>query len=191
MDLAELMNDVTAPHAIRVTEQGERLIAIRLADDWDVGLRLHRKGSYRKWNVMELVVRLRDEDESINGNSVRELPLGALIEEARRLATKSAVPSLDPQPSIRLADLLTAQDGRFGASDDAMAALAFEYVTLVEAGNRKPSRHLADRFGGSPGAWTNRVAEARSRGFLSPAERGEAGGSLTPKTLSKLNIQRA
>jgi len=121
---------------------------------------------------------------------VRELPLGALIEEARRLATKSAVPDLRARPVTDLAALLAERNGRFGSDDAALAALAYEYVSIVETGSRTPSRVLAERFGGAAGSWTNRVGEARARGFLTSVERGEAGGSLTPKALSRLGISR-
>lgn len=190
MDLAELMDSVADPVALHVSEQGERLVAMRLADDWDVGLRLHRRGSYRKWNVLEIAVRLRGGQDSISGNDVRELPLGALIEEARRLATKSAASELSAGPAVDLAALLADRDNRFGSDDDVLAALAYEYVSIVETGSRTPSKELAERFGGTPGTWTNRVSEARARGFLTPVERGEAGGSLTPKAISRLGIVR-
>jgi hypothetical protein len=92
MDLVELMDSVSAPSSVHVSEQGDRLVAMRLADDWDVGLRLHRRSSYRTWNVLEIAVRLRGDQQSISSDDVRELPLGALIDEARRLATRSATP---------------------------------------------------------------------------------------------------
>lgn len=190
MDLAELMDSVAEPSALHVSEQGERLVAMRLADDWEVGLRLHRRGSYRKWNVLEIAVRLRGGQESISSNDIRELPLGALIEEARRLATKSAAPDVNDHPVVDLAALLAERENRFGSDDDALAALAYEYVSIVETGSRTPSKELAERFGGTPGTWTNRVTEARARGFLTPVDRGEAGGSLTPKALSRLGISR-
>jgi hypothetical protein len=179
MDLDELLDGLLEPHAIGRGPGGDRLVALRLADDWGVGIRLHRRGTHRQWNVREITVRLLDPAESINGNDVRELPLGALLAEARRLATKSAFG--DPQePVIDLAGLLRRNDGVFGSSDEVHAALALDYVQLVEAGERSPSKLLAERFGGSSGTWTNRVAEARKRGFLTPVDRGEAGGALTP-----------
>lgn len=93
MDLIELMDSAATPTSLHVSEQGERLVAMRLADDWEVGLRLHRRSSsYRTWNVLEIAVRLRGDQESISGNDVRQLPLAALIDEARRLATRSATP---------------------------------------------------------------------------------------------------
>ena len=190
MDLIELMDSVSARSAVHVSAQGDRLVAMRLADDWDVGLRLHRRSSYRTWNVLEIAVRLRGDQQSISGNDVRELPLGALIEEARRLATKSARPDVEARPAVDLAALLATRDGRFGSDDVALAALAFEYVAIVETGNRTPSVELAARHGGAAGTWTNRVTEARRRGFLTPVDRGEAGGSLTPKAPTALGISR-
>lgn len=188
MDLAELMEQVAPPHAVHVNDDGERLVAMRLADDWDIGMRLHRRGSYRVWNVLEIDVRLRPGIQSITGNDIRELPLGALIEEARRLATRSARPDVNARPAVDLALLLEQQGGRFGSDDDVLAALAFEYVAIVEAGRRAPSRELSQRFGGAVGTWTNRVTQARKRGFLTPVGRGEAGGSLTPKARTRLGL---
>ncbi|MCL3819189.1 hypothetical protein [Aeromicrobium wangtongii] len=92
MDLAELMDNVSKPYALHVDEHGERLVAMRLADDWEVGFRLHRRGSDRSWSVLEIAVRPHGEDASISGNDMRELPMAALIDEARRLAIKSARP---------------------------------------------------------------------------------------------------
>jgi hypothetical protein len=90
MNLAELMDRVAEPAALHVSAKGERLVAMRLADDWDVGVRLHQRGSYRTWDVMEIAVRSRGDHESIDVDEVRDLPLHALIQEARRLAAKSA-----------------------------------------------------------------------------------------------------
>ena len=186
MELGELLDDLTKSYAVEVTDDGDRLIAMRLADDWGVAMRLHRRGSHRQWNIREITLRISDADASISGYDVRELPLGALISEARRIATKSAGASAEPR--LTLATLLSAADGRFGSSDEALAALAFEYVSLVESGVRTPSKTLVERFGGTAGSWTNRVALARRSGFLSAVERGEAGGALTPKARTVLGL---
>ena len=186
MELGELLDDLTKPHAIEVTDDGDRLVAMRLADDWGVGMRLHRRGTHRQWNIREITLRITDTDASISGYDVRELPLGALISEARRIATKSAGASADPR--LSLAGVLAAAAGRFGSSDEALAALALEYVSIVESGVRTPSKTLVERFGGTAGSWTNRVAVARRNGFLSAVERGEAGGALTAKARTVLGL---
>jgi hypothetical protein len=92
MDLAELMDTVIEPSAVHVAGEGERLVAMRLADDFSVGMRLHQRDSYRKWDVLEIAVRPSAGHESITGNDVRDLPISALIDEARRLAARSARP---------------------------------------------------------------------------------------------------
>jgi hypothetical protein len=92
MDLAELMDTVIEPSAVHVAGEGERLVTMRLADDFSVGMRLHQRDSYRKWDVLEIAVRPRGGHESISGSDVRDLPMNALIDEARRLAAKSARP---------------------------------------------------------------------------------------------------
>lgn len=189
MELSRLMDDLTKPYAVETTDDGDRLVAMRLADDWGVGMRLHRRGTHRQWNIREITLRMIDSQSSISGYDVRELPLGALISEARRIATKSvAAEDLGATPSVTLGDLLEQNGGRFGSSDAALAALAYEYVSLVEAGIRTPSKSLVERFGGSAGSWTNRVAQSRKRGFLTPVEQGEAGGALTPKARARLGL---
>jgi hypothetical protein len=189
MELGELLDDLAKPYVVEATDDGDRLIAMRLADDWGVGMRLHRRGTHRQWNIREITLRLVDTDASISGYDVRELPLGALISEARRIATKSAGATADPR--MTLAAVLAAADGRFGSSDEALAALALEYVSLVEAGVRTPSKTLVERFGGSAGSWTNRVAQSRKQGFLTAVDRGEAGGALTEKARRVLGISSA
>lgn len=186
MELGELLDDLTKPYAVEAADDGDRLIAMRLADDWGVGMRLHRRGTHRQWNIREITLRLSDTDASISGYDIRELPLGSLISEARRIATKSV--GAATQPRMSLASVLAANDGRFGSGDEALAALAFEYVSLVEAGVRTPSKTLVERFGGSAGSWTNRVAQARKGGFITAVDRGEAGGALTDKARLVLGL---
>jgi len=190
MSLEEMLDHLLEPHAVGIDDEGDRLVALRLADDWGVGVRLHRRGTHRQWNVREVTLRLLDPDAGISGNDVRELPLGSLLSEAKRLATKASLTASPPTPRLNLADLLERSAGAFGSGDDALAALALEYVSLVESGVRTPSKVLAERFGGAAGTWTNRVAESRKRGFLTPVARGEAGGALTPKALSALGLRR-
>jgi len=189
MSLEEMLDHLLEPHAVDTDDAGDRLVALRLADDWGVGVRLHRRGTHRQWNVREVTLRLLDPDSGITGNDVRELPLGSLLSESKRLATKDSLAAFPPAPRLNLADLLEQSGGTFGSGDDALAALALEYVSLVESGVRTPSKALAERFGGAAGTWTNRVAESRRRGFLTPVERGEAGGALTPKALSALGLR--
>lgn len=188
MTLEAMLDELFETHAVSADEDGDRLVALRLAEDWGVGVRLHRRGTHRQWNVREITLRLMDTESSISGNDVRELPLGSLLSEARRLATKDSLASPPPSPRFDLTTLLEQGGGTFGNGDDALAALALEYVSLVESGVRTPSKLLAERFGGAAGTWTNRVAEARKRGFLTPVDRGEAGGALTPKALSTLGL---
>lgn len=188
MGLDDLLDGLLEPHAVETTDGGDQLVALRLADDWGVGVRLHRRGTHRQWNVREVTIRLLDPEATIHGNDVRELPLGALLSEAKRLATKSAGVELPVARRPDLAVLISRNGGVFGGADAMHAALALEYVAIVSAGDRTPSRTLAARLGGSPGTWTNRVAEARRRGFLTPVVRGEAGGAVTPAAFDALRI---
>ena len=99
MSLDEMLDDLLDPHAVRADDDGDRLVALRLADDWGVGVRLHRRGTHRQWNVREVTLRLMDSESSISGNDVRELPLGALLAEAKRLATRTRSPRRRPRPA--------------------------------------------------------------------------------------------
>jgi hypothetical protein len=189
MSLETMLDELLESHAVSEDAEGDRLVALRLADDWGVGVRLHRRGTHRQWNVREITLRLLDTGSSISGNDVRDLPLGTLLAEARRLATKDALASPPLVPRVGLAELLAESDGRFGSGDAVLAALAFEYVSLVESGVRTPSKQLAERFGGAAGTWTNRVAQSRRRGFLTAVDRGEAGGALTQRAREVLGLQ--
>ncbi|AWB91643.1 hypothetical protein [Aeromicrobium chenweiae] len=99
MDLDELLDSLLEPHAVTAADDGDRLVAMRLANDWGVGVRLHQRGSQRRWDVREVTLRLLDQDASISGSDVRDLPLGTLLAEARRLATRSA--ALDAAPGAQ------------------------------------------------------------------------------------------
>lgn len=184
--LGALLDDVTRESAVGVTDDGGRLVALRVGDEWAVGVRLHREGSHRQWSVRELVVRRGAGERSFGGADVRDLPLGALVAEARRLAARSARPGVEPV--VDVARLLGERDGRLGRDDLALAAVALEYCGLVEQGERAPARRMAERHGGSAGTWTNRVADARRRGFLTPVPRGEAGGALTAEARALLGL---
>ncbi|MCX6405678.1 MAG: hypothetical protein NTV28_02030 [Propionibacteriales bacterium] len=185
-ELGALLDEVTRDHAVGVTEDGERLVAMRVAEEWSVGVRLHREGSHRQWAMRELVVRRGAGDRSFQGAEVRDLPLGAVVSEARRLATRSVDPGSEPRTTV--GRLLEERSGRLGRDDLALAAVALEYTRLVEQGERAPAKRMAERHGGSPGTWTNRVAEARRRGYLTAVERGEAGGTLTSTARGLLDL---
>lgn len=92
MDLAELMDSVVGPSGVHVAGEGERLVTMRLADDLSVGMRLHQRDSYRTWDILEISVRAGRSDDRISGDDLRDLPMRAIVDEARRLATKSARP---------------------------------------------------------------------------------------------------
>lgn len=136
--------------------------------------------------MREVVVRRGAGDRSFQGAEVRDLPLGALVAEARRLATRSA--DRGTQPRTTVARLLEERSGRLGRDDLALAAVALEYARLVEQGERAPAKRMAEQHGGSAGTWTNRVGEARRRGYLTSVARGEAGGALTASGRALLGL---
>lgn len=189
MELDDLLTDLLEPHVVSRDSGGDRLVAMRLADDWGVAFRLHRRGTHRQWDVRQVSMRVLADGRSITGDDVRDLPLGSMLAEARRLATKADAGEERRARPPGLDAVLERSGGSFGSGDLALATLALEYVTLVESGDRSPSKSLAARFGGTPGSWTNRVALARRRGFLTEVVRGRAGGALTARARTLLGLQ--
>lgn len=128
----------------------------------------------------------------MTGKTIRSLPIGDLLNTARKAISSHRTDT--PQPGSgprlmridRLASFKTDARGKAPRDDRAYADLALEYSFLVEDGNRSPVKALAAREGGSTGTWANRIAEARRRGFLTPVKPGEAGGGITGAALRVL-----
>lgn len=66
------------------------------------------------------------------------------------------------------------------------ADIAREYVELLAAGEKAPSKRIAARRNYSVTYVGTCVSEARHRGLLTPTKRGVPGGVLTPKGLAVL-----
>lgn len=154
-------------------------VAFRIGDEIRIVVVLRGGGRRRHWDVDEVTVTHLGAEQGLTSDDVRGLPLGTLLAEARRLATRRF--AVDPTGSGLLARLVAVLGTRLGTGDPVLAAVAEEYARLVARGDRSPAKTLAAMHGGTPGTWTNRVAQARSRGFLGSAVRGEAGGLLTPE----------
>lgn len=159
-------------------------VAFRIGDEVRVAVGLRGGGRRRHWDVHEVAVTHLGPNHGLTSDDVRGLPLGIVLAEARRLATRQF--AVDPAGSGLLDRLVAVLGTRLGTGDPVLAAVAEEYARLVATGDRSPAKTLAARHGGTPGTWTNRVAQARSRGFLESAVRGEAGGLLTPEARAVL-----
>ena len=181
-------------------EAGEGFyVALDHEGTWLVGFHLKRAGSQGQWEADRFAVSRLAEDQTLTGSTVRSLPIGYLLAQARALvaaSTRAATRAPEGgegaalvRPSMsRLSAFL--RDARGGASrtDEDYAGLALEYVLRVEEGERAPAVTLARQYGSTPGTWTNRVVEARKRDLLTPAKRGESGGRLTPKAERLLGL---
>lgn len=140
-------------------------------------IRLRRDGS--GWAVREFTV--RTDSGSLVGNDVRALPIGKLLAMAQQAVTERESASGLVSPTAT--NLVAFTDGRPEAerTDTDYALLAFEYAERVRHGARAPLREIADRVGGSPRTWTNRLMDARRRGLLTPSTPSKASGELTEK----------
>ena len=167
-----------------VGDPGRCSVAFRIGDEVRVAVVLRSGGRRRHWDVDEVTVTRVGPDHGLTSDDVRGLPLGTLLAEARRLATRRF--AIDPVGSGLLGRLVAVFGTRLGTGDPVLAAVAEEYARLVSTGDRSPAKTLAAVHGGTPGTWTNRVAQARSRGFLGSAVRGEAGGLLTAEARAVL-----
>jgi hypothetical protein len=71
---------------------------------------------------------------------------------------------------------------RAGARPDELyAAVAADYVGLIERGTRSPVAELAQRRNVKKSAMRDMIREARERGLLTYFEQGRPGGSLTDR----------
>lgn len=187
------MNQLPAPPSsvapAEVVGDAERCsVVFRIGDEVQVTIALRGGGRRRHWDVDEVAVTHLGSGHGLTSDDVRGLPLGTLLAEARRLATRRF--AVDPAGSGLLGRLVAVFGTRLGTGDPVLAAVAEEYARLVSTGDRSPAKSLAAAHGGTPGTWTNRVAQARSRGFLGSAQRGEAGGLLTPEARAVLRGTR-
>ncbi|MEU8079250.1 hypothetical protein AB0B31_27865 [Catellatospora citrea] len=129
----------------------------------------------------------------MTSRTIRALPIGELLAEAKRAAgnlaeqtAKTAHRVLANPSDYALMAFRADRRGKSERSDTDYAELALEYAILLQRGVRSPIREFADTYGGVPGTWANRISEARRRGLLTPAKSGEAGGALTDKALELL-----
>ncbi len=166
MSLEEMLDDLLEPHAVMADDDGDRLVALRLADDWGVGVRLHRRGTHRQWNVREVTLRLLDSESSISGNDVRELPLGALLSEAKRLATKDSLASPPPAPACGSASCSSRAAARSAAGTtrsrhSRSSTSRWWSRAYVRRPRRSPSASAA-RPAPGPIAWRSRASAGSS-----------------------------
>ncbi|GGM39975.1 hypothetical protein ACFFX1_31355 [Dactylosporangium sucinum] len=145
------------------------------------------------WSMVTFAIQALDATVSMTSRTIRALPIGGLLTEARRAAGNRADRSaakafvkLARPSDARLAAFLADRRGGTERTDKDYAGLALEYALLLDAGERTPVKALAARFGGMAGTWGNRIAEARRRGVLTPSKSGQAGGGLTEKALRLL-----
>lgn len=76
-----------------------------------------------------------------------------------------------------------------GREDTYLASLASQYVQLLDQGSRTPVQALASQLGQDPAEVRDLIHEARSRGLLTAAPKGRAGGQLTERALALLPKQ--
>ena len=67
------------------------------------------------------------------------------------------------------------------------AVLAAQYAAIVESGERKAVKVLAEKLGYAVDTVRDLVHETRRRGLLTPTGQGVAGGRLTPRAEQILN----
>ena len=78
--------------------------------------------------------------------------------------------------------------GPAGRDDRSYAALAALYVRLINDGEQRPIRAVADRLGLAEKTVQNHLFKARERGLLTSLGRGRAGGQLTDKAKEILSV---
>lgn len=130
-----------------------------------------------------------DEDAflPVNSNLLKEIPIGELLSEVRSSVAdfediENAYHAFDSKDRFR--DLISSAHwpGRgIPASEKTYAALAFCYLDGLRSGETRPVEELAAVMGCKRSTASNRLADARAKGFLSSAGAGSSGGQLSEK----------
>ncbi len=140
-------------------EEGDRVVVVS-HEGWRVGFRLTARGR------RAAEVGFRPPDPIAGLDQLRQLPLGELLQKARRLAAPAVSPSPFRRPTeVHLQSWQKEGRGR-GRSDEPYAWLALEYVARWTAGEPSPARAISERVGGLPKVWSNRIRQAWKRGLL-------------------------
>lgn len=128
-------------------------------------------------------------DLSIGARTMREIPWGELVTVARPFLRAEAELRLDVMAQRGDHGLAQIQEralrepgrrpGRRGHADEHFAQLAVAYEEWQRA--NKPLAALAEQFSYSESGLRAAIATARRKGFLTPTQRGRAGGEATNK----------
>ncbi len=193
-----LAHGETAPVVFWDGDTGAAFVVLRHRDgeeEWMAGFRLVSTSAHGgEWRATDFALHQVQAPGAfgVTGKTIRSLPIGDLLNTARKAISSHRLDTPTPGSGLRLkgidrlAAFKTDARGKAPRDDRAYAELALEYSFLVEDGNRSPVKALAAREGGSAGTWANRIAEARRRGFLTPVKPGEAGGGITEAALRVL-----
>lgn len=76
--------------------------------------------------------------------------------------------------------------GRAAMDDLQLAGVALEYVRAIDMGERAPAARIAALAGVRPIQARDYIRRARTRGLLTEATHGRAGGALTDKAIALL-----
>jgi len=132
--------------------------------------------------IVVVEVAIRDMEDGIFSRSLREVPFddmrAAVIERATFRNTSSGLSDSDATES--LASMTRRRRPKQTRSDLALARVAEVYVNALDKGlscTDAVQRHL----GGSTSTAVQWVWTARTRGFLTKTDPGQAGGQLTAK----------
>ncbi len=173
--------------------------------DWDVIGEVHRHERTLFVRTLRLVPHgddvsdLRERDGAaptftpVSPALLRQIPLGRLLAEvhqellewaSQESMTKDVVPGIKPQWLLHLEQVegepAVTTTGRRGGrpriGDDVLRTVAEAYLQEQIEG-RGITRRMAERLGLHPATTRDRIAAARARGYLGPAQHGQRGAS--------------
>ena len=161
-------------------------------DDWAVLLHLQWREDH--FHVVEVSIRPAGQAPdpwswapgTLSPTFIRGVQWGSLFESARQLCWMVLAFSDERGTSAFEQVWRPRQDPgtRPGPPDKSrrtLALLAARYVALIEAGERAPTKALAEELNYSPVTINEQLRKARNAGLLTAAPKGKAGGRLTAK----------
>ena len=166
-------------------------------EEWWVQITVEHE--YGSTHVSGLAMTPRNPDNPPSGGlsttELRKIPIPSLLSHARRHITKElkvfknmASPALVNEIEDAARSIITAKrPGSAGRDEFAYVALVVEYQNALDAGSKKPTHVLAEKYSLAHTTIRNMLQEARMRGLAESKGRGRLGWKLTEKGMRILN----
>ena len=169
-------------------------------EEWWVQITVEHE--YGSTHVSGLAMTPRNPDNPPSGGlsttELRKVPISSLLSHTRRriarelkVSKNMASPALVNEIEKAARSItITKRPGSAGRDNFSYVALVVEYQNALDAGSKKPTDVLAEKYNLAHTTVRNMLQEARMRGLAESKGRGRLGWKLTEKGNQILNRKR-